>query len=80
MSRRCRLTVTKGQPKVGILRSPVLDARLQSVLNVPLVLAEGNQGDICVWNHRTGEVLALLDPKDGNLISPFYISELTCVQ
>jgi hypothetical protein len=54
--RCCRLTHISGRSKV-ILRSPIPDASLQSIRNVPLILAEGRRGDVCVWNYEIGRVL-----------------------
>jgi hypothetical protein len=74
VSKCCRLSQIAGRMKVSLNRCPIPNAKLYQCHGVPLLVTEGKNGDICVLNHSTGQVLAMLDNRHGpsfNLYSRF---------
>ena len=53
--------------KCMILMCLIRDAKLYRLHLAPVLLAETNKGDVCVWNYQTGQILAMIDAREGKL-------------
>jgi hypothetical protein len=65
VSKGCHLTQIVGCMNVCIHRSPIEDAKLYQFNGVPLLVAEGKKGDVCIWNNDTGQIVFMVDNRHG---------------